>query len=240
MDLAVVAAGCSVATTESLTSRWRNALSNNMFRRGASIIAAAAVTAGCLAVGMGTASGSDCQASGDLTQLRPRSIAGCLNYTHWSSGATAAGFTVAHSGPKGADTGEEVTFYSTISNTGDPSRGITKAVHHPPAGFVLKSVSSSRIRHVPAENRYYFEPVGLTSEVDPATGAVTLRDPSGRPLDILDGLSLSFTYEVRQIIGVGTSGVTFEATGVPETPDWLATGRTTVAPIGGAIIGYGS
>ncbi|MFI6430076.1 hypothetical protein [Rhodococcus oryzae] len=207
-------------------------MSNNRMRRGASVLVAAAVVAGGLIIGAGTASAS-CQMSAPLTQVGstanpyPR----CLNVTHWWVDATTADFTVTQGGPKTVATGEDARFFTTIKNSGDPNRGMTKFVHHPPAGFVLKSVTGNTFRNIPAENRNESVPVELTSEVDPATGAVTLKPASGQPLSVADQLYVNLTYEVQGVLAIGTSGITFEATGVPETRDWLATGTTTVTPI---------
>ncbi|MFG1785850.1 hypothetical protein ACGFIU_25740 [Rhodococcus oryzae] len=230
MNLAVVAAGCSAAATGSLTSRWRNTLSHNMMRRGASILAAAAVVAGGLTVGAGTAS-AVCQMSGSLTQVDSIAKSPCLNISHWWVDATTADFTVTQGGPKTIATGEDARFFATIKNSGDPNRGMTKFVHHVPAGFVLKTVTGNSYRYIPAGNRYESVPVELTSEVDPVTGAVLVKPASGQPLSVVDQLYVNLTYEVQGVLAIGTSGITFEATGVPETRDWLATGTTTVTPI---------
>ncbi|MFE3290674.1 hypothetical protein [Rhodococcus sp. NPDC059234] len=86
-------------------------------------------------------------------------------------------------------------------------------------------------RYVPATNRNEFVPVELTPEVDPGSGVVTLRPSSGQPLGVADQLNADLTYQVHGVLDIGISGITFEATGVPETRDWLATGTTTVTPI---------
>ncbi|WP_156042572.1 hypothetical protein [Rhodococcus sp. UNC363MFTsu5.1] len=199
-------------------------MSNNMMRRGASILAAAAVVAGGLTVGAGTAS-AFCIQSGGLAQLKSISQPTCQNARNRYVEETVAGFRVGHDVPISAAPGDEVWFFIGINNSGDPARGVTKVVHHPPEGFVLKSVNSYTLRLIAAENRYETVPVALTSEVDPATGAVTLKAPPGQPLSVADRLYVDAKYQVEDFI-VGASGVTFEATDLPETRDWVAKGWT--------------
>lgn len=209
-----------------------------MMRRGASILAAAAVVAGGLTVGAGTAS-AVCIASGGLAQIESIAQPVCQNARNQWVSESVADVEVDHSVPISAAPGDEVHFALSITNSGDPARRITKVVHHAPAGFVLKSVTSYKYRFVPAENRSYIDPVDLTSEFDPATGALTLTAPPGQSVDFVDKITVSATYEVGEFL-TGISGVTFEATGVPQTQNWLAKGWTARQNLLGGLGSTGS
>jgi uncharacterized repeat protein (TIGR01451 family) len=200
-------------------------VSNNVLRRSASILAAGAVVAGGFAIGAGTAN-ADCIGRGILSEFTPAVQPGC-GKANTGTSETVAGFTIGHSYPKSAAPGDKVGFTITITNTGDQAKDLTKVVHHPPAGFTLTRVSGYRYGVVA-------DPIALVSTVDPVTGAVEVQLAPGQQLNAGEKMGISFGYDVGQYLS-GRSGVTFEATGVPETLEWLAPASTPRQIIGNLV-----
>ena len=195
-------------------------------RRGASILAAVAVVGGGVFVaGAGTAG-----AVGVVDVC-----GGCDMNPNWGQVIEKhANFEVRHSGPPVAAPGDTASFTVEINNLGDTTRNGTKIVHHPPAGLVLSEVPRASVSNGP------LVPIQVEAQVDPVSGAVTVTAAPGQQADLGNAI-VTFTYEVEGPVFLGgANGVTFEATGVPESARWLAMGYTRPALLPGEGGGFGS
>lgn len=195
----------------------------NLMRRCASILAAVAVVSGGLMAGAGTA-GAACNVGPNDT---------CTNSNRGAVWEEHAGYEVFHAGPIAAAPGDTVHFEIRIRELEGTTGNVTKIVHHPPAGLALTGSPTASF-YVDGTQSW----LALETEVDSASGAVTMTAPPGT-LEDLGNVALSYKVGGPVFIG-GLNGVTFEATGVPETVRWLAIGNTRPSNVLGGVGGLGS
>lgn len=205
-------------------------MARNLARAGAAMVAATVVAGGMtLGVGVASAEGSAGCGSVDL------GLACADDNSVEEEVVTHDGFEITYRYPDDATAGYPTTFRITIKNVGHPDRGLTKLVHYPPSGFELTSVTTNRIRHSAVDNRDHLDPIVLDHVHDSSARTVTFTDPSGDPMQVLDGLQFELTYTPRYgyssqaSVGdvSGRSGVTFEGPGIVSPPTPLPVGAWT-------------
>jgi hypothetical protein len=208
-------------------------MSRSLARRGASVLVAAAVLGGGLALGGGTAS-AVCQSSGDLSRLRSiaeplgiESIAYCPGATMTVKGSVE-NVNVAREVRLEVGPGSSVVFQNKFDLSADPDRNLTKVVDHPPRGFEMAGVEVVLVEWIDGvQRRTPLEADHIAQ--DPATGAVTIAPP-GEGWSIPRRAAIGFshvavgvTYRVPLFVKNGDvlpSGVTFEATGLTGPNGW--------------------
>ncbi|MFE3290673.1 hypothetical protein [Rhodococcus sp. NPDC059234] len=215
-------------------SKWRNILSNKMIRRGASILAAAAVVACGLTVGAGTASAS-CQAKGDLSRINsitePLDVESIGRYCPGavqSARGSVENVDVGRVVKMEVSPGDVVPYTSSFVLGGDPDRSLTKVVDHAPTGFVMTRVEVVLDEWIDRVNQRTPIEVGHVVQ-DSSTGAVTIT-PGGGGWPIphsndttFPSIKVTVFYRVPLNVKDGDflpSGVMFEATGLTGTQGW--------------------
>ncbi|MGW6375375.1 hypothetical protein ACWFRB_04815 [Rhodococcus sp. NPDC055112] len=209
-------------------------MSNNMMRRSASILAAAAVAAGGLTIGAGTASAS-CIARGGLERLQsitePLGVESIGRYCSWAVNylhGSVENVGVTRVVKMEVSPGQVVPYTSNFVLSGDPDRNLTKVVDHAPPGFVMTRVEVVLDEWVDRVNQRTPLEVGQVGQ-DSVTGAVTIT-PSGEgwPIPHMNGttnpkIEVRVLYRVPLNVKDGEflpSGITFEATGLTGTQGW--------------------
>jgi hypothetical protein len=119
-----------------------------------------------------------------------------------------------------------ITTYFSVN--GDPERALTKITHFAPQGLVFKKAELSFEQAIGSDNGPSVE---LTGAVDTLRGAVAFTAPAeGWSFPDLGNrrgwIRLDVDYTVLRR-NAGDIGVTFAATGISETKEWLARGTFT-------------
>ncbi|MFG1785851.1 hypothetical protein ACGFIU_25745 [Rhodococcus oryzae] len=229
-------------------------MSNNMMRRGASILAAAAVVAGGLTVGAGTASAS-CIASGGLERLQsitePLGVESIGRYCSWFTehlSRSIENVDVVQGYKPGATAGDLMSYTYSFSLSNDPARNLTKLVSNGPPGYAMTGVVVDLVEWINGVPKRTPIEVGQVGQ-DPTTGTVTITPPGeGWPIPRRTDtsrpeLEVRVTYRVPLNVRPGfvTAGVTFEATGLTGTQGWSQLGSTEIDnPYGDAFGSSGS
>ncbi|MFC4604204.1 hypothetical protein [Rhodococcus kronopolitis] len=223
-------------------------MSENMMRRGASILAAVTIVVGGLTIGTGAAGaeGSSGSGSGDLLpdKIGQQMLRECdpmdaiflipLLIPCWDSTASASAevgdFTIASESPKSVAPQESARFrihvFRNSESGGDAALAVTSVTHQPPKGF--KFSQAAIFDYNPDAPR-----PSWTATSDPTTGAVTLTAPPEGWSMGDKSIEFDFFYEAgdAQHGADGDHGAKFTGTGVPPADDWQLTGHTRVETV---------
>ncbi|GAB2664852.1 hypothetical protein ABI214_09410 [Prescottella soli] len=226
-------------------------MSRPLSRRVAASVAAAAVLAGGIGLGAGTAFAAP--ATGSLGSLGSSGSAG-ENAGEYPSSATkttdnikvtkeVVGGSVAP--------GQKVTYRTTFSLTGHPDRYLAKVIDHHPAGFTYVQ-GSAKVNAWHLIGGQKTEPVSAV--VDAANGTVSVENGAGWALSTTGSktVTVELQYLVPQDAKVGAhldSGVSFNVNLFGSTQKFNPIGAyTTIRPqnpgetvtTGSANLGFGS